>query len=165
MLGKRLLCAAGIAAAAAFGPGLVDLLPERVAEASKAVEEVRGRKFARAVPASEIDLAEARRVLRQKILEGLPASPEDCFRSLAAVGLIEDSPRMLDTLVEFYGSQVVAFYDPQPRRFFVVKGAEGAAGIAEAEGEGDIARSLIFSHELTHALQDETSGSTSASPR
>lgn len=153
MLRKRLLCAAGIAAAAAFGAGRADLLPDRVAEASKAVEEVRGRKFARPVPASEIDLAEARRVLRVKILEGLPASPEDCFRSLAALGLIENTPRMLDTLIDFYGSQVVAFYDPQPRRFFVVKGAEG---IADIEGGGDIAQSLIFSHELTHALQDET---------
>ena len=52
---------------------------------------------------------------------------EEYFRSLAAIGLIEDSPRLLDSLVDFYASQVVAFYDPQSRRFFVVEGAEGLA--------------------------------------
>ena len=81
--------------------------------------------------------AEARRVLREKIVEGLPAAPEDTFRSLAAVGLIDDPARMLDILVDFYASQVVAFYDPQPRRFYVVKGAEGL-GEAGAEA-GDLA--------------------------
>jgi hypothetical protein len=45
----------------------------------------------------------------------------------------------------------VAFYDPDTRRFFVVRGAEALAG-ADSE---DMARGLIFSHELMHALQDE----------
>jgi hypothetical protein len=71
--------------------------------------------------------------------------------SLVALGLVDPSPRMLDRLVDFYSSQVVAFYDPQPRRFFVVKGAE-----AETGGDEGIAKNLIFSHELMHALQDET---------
>ncbi len=151
MLRKRPLRAAGIALAAACLAGFADLLPDRMAEVSRSVEEVRGRRFSRAVPASEIDAAEARRVLRAKILEGLPAPPEETFRSLAAIGLIEDSPRLLDALLDFYASQVVAFYDPDPRRFFVVRGAEALAG-ADSE---DLARGLIFSHELTHALQDE----------
>ncbi len=151
MLRKRPLRAAGIALAAGCLAGFADLLPDQMAEVSRSVEEVRGRRFSRAVPASEIDAAEARRVLRAKILEGLPAPPEETFRSLAAVGLIEDSPRLLDALLDFYASQVVAFYDPDPRRFFVVRGAEALAG-ADSE---DLARGLIFSHELTHALQDE----------
>ncbi len=150
--GKRLLPAAGIALAAAVLAGFTDLLPGRMAEVSRSVEEVRGRQFARAVPASEIDKAEARRILRDKIGEGLPAPHEETFRSLAAIGLIEDSPRLLDALVDFYASQVVAFYDPEPRRFFIVEGAEGLAG-ADSQ---DLARNLIFSHELTHALQDES---------
>src|SRR5262245_13959844 len=151
MLRGRRLRAAGIVLAAAGLVGFTDLLPNKLAEVSRQVEEVRGRRFQRAVPASEIDAAEARRVLRAKILEGLPAPPDEAFRSLAAIGLIEDSPKLLDSLLDFYSSQVVAFYDPDPRRFFVVKGAEGLAG-ADSE---DLARGLIFSHELTHALQDE----------
>src|SRR6185503_15220616 len=66
-------------------------------------------------------------------------------------GFIENSPKMLDTLLDFYAGQVVAFYDPVPRRFFVVEGAEELAG-GDSEG---VASNLIFSHELTHALQDE----------
>ena len=148
---KRLLGAAGCALAAVVLAGFADLLPDQMAEVSRSVEEVRGRRFSRPVPASEIDAAEARRVLRAKIVEGLPAPPEEAFRSLAAVGLIEDSPGLLDALVDFYASQVVAFYDPDVRRFFVVRGAENLAG-TDSE---DLARGLIFSHELTHALQDE----------
>jgi hypothetical protein len=154
MRGKHRFHAAGIAISAVLLLGLTDVLPERVAEVSRQVEEVRGRKFLRAVPASELDPAEAKKILREKIVEGLPAPPEEAFRSIAALGLIDETPRLLDILVDFYASQVIAFYDPQPRRFFVVRGAEGLE-----EGGDDtrgITQGLIFSHELTHALQDES---------
>ena len=29
---------------------------------------------------------------------------------------------MVERLLDFYASQVVAFYDPEPRRFYVVRG-------------------------------------------
>jgi hypothetical protein len=144
---------AGIALSAAALLGLTDVLPQRVAEVSRQVEEVRGRRFAKPVAASEIDAAEAKRMIREKILEGLPASPEDWLRTLTALGLVDERPGLLDGLVDFYSSQVVAFYDPQPRRFFVVRNAEGLEAIAGAEALGE---GLIFSHELTHALQDES---------
>ncbi|MFY9550897.1 MAG: hypothetical protein WAU32_07080 [Thermoanaerobaculia bacterium] len=153
MLRKRAIRAAGIALAAASLAGFTDLLPERMAEVQKQVERVRGRRFSKPVPASEIDAAELKRVLRAKLNEALPAPGEEYFRSLSALGLTEEAPGMLDTLVDFYASQVVAFYDPQPRRFFLVKGAEDRTEVADA---GDIGQNLIFSHELTHALQDET---------
>jgi hypothetical protein len=148
----RTLAAAAVLALAAAGvAGFADLLPDRMADVSRSVEEIRGRRFSRPVPASEIDPAEARRVLRAKILDGLPAPPDETFGSLAAIGLIEDSPKLLDAVLDFYATQVVAFYDPDTRRFFVVRGAEAVAG-ADSE---ELAQGLIFSHELTHALQDE----------
>jgi hypothetical protein len=151
---KGLLTAGFLALAASLAPAATDLVPQRVAEVSRQVEQVRGRKFGRPVPATEVDAAEARRILRGKILEALPASPEEYLRSLRVLGLIEDSPGTLDRIVQFYASQVVAFYDPEPRRFFVVKGAESlVAGGEETEG---LAQGLIYSHELMHALQDET---------
>lgn len=148
---KRLLRMAGVLLAAAGVAGFADLLPDKVAEVSRSVEEVRGRRFSRSVPASEIDAAETRRVLRAKLLEALPAPAEEVFRSFAAIGLIEDSPKLLDALLDFYASQVVAFYDPDSRRFFVVQGTEAIIG-ADSE---ELGRGLIFSHELMHALQDE----------
>jgi hypothetical protein len=151
---KGLVTAGFLALAASLSPAATDLVPQRIADVSRQVEEVRGRKFDRPVPATEIDSAEARRILRGKILEALPASADEYLRSLHVLGLIGEAPGTLDRLVDFYASQVVAFYDPEPRRFFVVKGAENlVAGGAEMEG---LAQGLIYSHELTHALQDET---------
>ncbi|MEP6993830.1 MAG: hypothetical protein ABI968_04840 [Acidobacteriota bacterium] len=151
---KRWIHAGGIALFAVLALGFTDLLPDRVAEFSRRVEEVRGRKFGRAVPASEMDKAELRKVLRSKLAEELPVPPEEYFRSLASLGLIDEAPGLLDALVDFYSSQVIAFYDPQPHRFFVVRGSEALEG--EGEAAQGMAQGLIFSHELTHALQDET---------
>jgi hypothetical protein len=134
--------------------GFTDLLPDRVAEFSKKVEQVRGRKFSRTVPASELDKVELRKILRSKLSEQLPVPADDYFRTLASLGLIEERSGMLDTLVDFYASQVIAFYDPQPRRFFVIRGAEALEG-AGIEGAEGLSQGLIYSHELTHALQDE----------
>ena len=153
VLRKRLLRWAGIALAAATFAGFTDLLPERMAEVQKQVEQVRGRRFSKPVPASEIDAVELKRVLRAKLTEALPAPDGEYFGTLAALGLIEDKPGMLDTIVDFYSSQVIAFYDPEPRRFFIVKGAKEREEMADA---GEMGRDLIFSHELMHALQDET---------
>jgi hypothetical protein len=151
---KRLVGAALFALGAGLLGAATDLLPERISEVSRQVEEVRGRRFDRPVPATQIDPAEARRVLRSKIVEGLPTSADQYLRSLAAVGLIEEAPGAFDALVDFYASQVVAFYDPAPRRFFVVEGAEGQ--VSASEEMAGLARGLIYSHELMHALQDET---------
>ena len=151
MLGKRLLGGAGIALAAVLAAAAADLLPDRMAEVSKQVEEVRGKRFQRSVPASELQPDELRRILRSKIQDGVPAAPDDYISSLVAVGLVDPAPRLLDRLVDFYASQVIAFYDPEPRRFFVVSGAEASTGADEG-----LAKNLIFSHELMHALQDES---------
>jgi hypothetical protein len=151
MLGKRLLGGAGMGLAALLAAAAADLLPERMAEVSKQVEEVRGKRFQRAVPASELQPDELKRILRSKIQDGVPAAPEDYISSLVALGLVDPAPRLLDRLVDFYASQVIAFYDPEPRRFFVVSGAEASTGADEG-----VAKNLIFSHELMHALQDES---------
>lgn len=149
---RKILLAAA-ASGAALLLGATGLLPARVEEAARLVEEVRGRRFERAVPASEMGQEELRKVLQSKIAEAFPAPPEDTMRTLVAVGLMDESRNLADRLVDFYVSQVVAFYDPAPRRFFVIRGAESAFGGAGME---DMADRLILSHELMHALQDET---------
>jgi hypothetical protein len=148
------LGALALALAASGMLAATDLLPDRISEVSRQVEQVRGRKFDRPVPASEIDVADARRMLREKISEGLPTPIDDYLRSLVVLGLIEDSPGLIDHIVDFYVAQVVAFYDPESRRFYVVKGSEDRMG--EVPDMAGLAQGLIYSHELTHALQDET---------
>ena len=156
VLRKRRFRAAGIGLVAALLLGFTDLLPERVAEFSKRVEQVRGRKFTRAVPASELDKTELRRILRSKVAEQLPVPADEYFRSLSTLGLIDEAPGLLDTLVDFYASQVIAFYDPEPRRFFVIRGSEALGGDGDGDDASGMAQGIIFSHELTHALQDES---------
>jgi hypothetical protein len=151
---KRLAAAVGLALGAALLPAATDLLPERISAVSRQVEEVRGRRFERPVPATEIDMAEARKLLRAKIGEGFPAPVDEALRSLVVLGLIDETPRLLDHLIDFYASQVVAFYDPEPRRFFVVKDSPGLK--VEGVEMAGMAESLVYSHELMHALQDET---------
>jgi len=153
--------AAGAALSALLLLGFTDYLPDRIAEYSRKVEQVRGRKFSRTVPASELDKEELRKVLHSKLSEQLPVPADEYFRTLSSLGLIDEQAHLLDTLVDFYASQVIAFYDPQPRRFFVIRGAEsaaadGAEGLDGTDLSSGMAQGLIFSHELTHALQDET---------
>ena len=147
---------AALVVGAAVSLGATALLPARVEEVARSVEQVRGRRFERPVPASEIDSSELKRILRSKIGESFPASPAETLRTLVAFGFIDETPNLMEKLVDFYASQVIAFYDPEPKRFYVVAGAEkslAANGNADLGGMGE---KLIFSHELTHALQDET---------
>lgn len=144
---------AAILTAALLATGATSLLPARVREISRAVEEVRGRRFAGPVPASLMNPAALKTFLRGKLVDSFPAAPEDALRSLAVLGLIENKPDLLERLLDFYVSQVVAFYDPEPRRFYVVRG-EGSP--LDGTGSEDVALRLLFSHELTHALQDQS---------
>lgn len=134
--------------------GATTLLPARIREVSRLVEDVRGRRFESAVPASEIDPASLKNFLRGKLADSFPAPPAETLKSLAVLGLIDETPDVVERLLDFYASQVVAFYDPEPRRFYVVKG--GASDALEGAGSGELAERLLFSHELTHALQDQT---------
>jgi hypothetical protein len=165
----RRLAALALLAVAVLGA--TTLLPARVEQVAREVEKVRGRRFERAVPASEISAKELKKVLRSKVAESFPAPPDDTLRTLVALGLIDETPNLLERLVDFYASQVIAFYDPEPRRFYIVRGAEKALQSKEADareeedsetapggsaGMAGMAEKLIFAHELTHALQDET---------
>jgi hypothetical protein len=148
----RALAALLSAGLAGLALGSTDLLPAKVADFARVVETVRGHRFDRPVPAGEIDARELKETLRAKLAESFPAPPEETRRTLVALGLIEDTPNLMDRLVDFYASQVIAYYDPEPRRFYVVRG--GSAPLESEELEG-AAEKLIFTHELTHALQDQ----------
>ncbi len=121
--------------------------------AQKTVEKVRGRQFKRPVPAEEIDAARLRSDLAKKFDEGLATDSEAYFRSLAALGAISDGDlvNLRDRLLDFYGSQVLAFYDPSVGKFFISR-----SGRERLSGFGDSEETLLLTHELTHALQDQT---------
>jgi hypothetical protein len=142
-----------LAVSAVLVCGASTLLPARIREVSRLVEDVRGRRFESPVPASEIDSTALRKFLKAKLADSFPAPPEETLSSLVVLGLIDRTPDLLERLLDFYTSQVIAFYDPEPHRFFVVRG--GARDALEGMGGGDLSERLLFSHELTHALQDQ----------
>ena len=125
----------------------------KLEQAQKTVEKVRGRQFKRPVPAEEIDAARLRADLAKKFDEGLATDSESYFRSLAALGAITEADLvdLRNRLLDFYGSQVLAFYDPSVGKFFVSR-----SGREKLSGFGDSEETLLFTHELTHALQDQT---------
>jgi hypothetical protein len=152
---KRLLAAALAAVACTLsGPVLraaaVDA--ESVRQAQKIVETVRGRRFLRPVPAATVSRTRLKDLLAGKFREGLPVAPEVYFRCLARIGAIDasDLSGLEDRLLSFYETQVLAFYDPAAGTFYVSDAAQEKLGAMSGPEE-----ELIFTHELTHALQDE----------
>jgi hypothetical protein len=124
----------------------------KLEQAQKTVERVRGRNFKHTVPAEEIGAARLRGDLAKKFDEGLATDAEHYFQSLAALGAISQSdlPNLRERLLDFYGSQVLAFYDPSVGKFFISgPGRERLSGFGESE------EALLLTHELTHALQDQ----------
>jgi hypothetical protein len=133
-------------------PALRAEAPPKLQEAQKTVERVRGREFKHGVASEEIDVSRLRSDLSKKFDEGLGTDTDTYFRSLAALGLLakSDLPGLKERLLDFYGSQVLAFYDPSAGKFFVSEsGRKKLAGFGQAE------ESLLLTHELTHALQDQ----------
>lgn len=149
---RRALAALILSVSPCLALGSTDLLPAKVADFAKVVETVRGHRFNRPVPAEEMDERELKQILRAKLADSFPASPEQTRQTLIALGLIDDTPKLMEHLIDFYASQVIAFYDPESRRFYVVRGAAASLEGIDLQGAEE---KLIFTHELTHALQDQ----------
>lgn len=139
------------------GPARADeaaLLAGRVAKAQKLVEKVRGLTFRAPVASALLPEKDLEVVLGKKLVEDLPVPFETYADSLRAIGLIENSPDLLLRLTRLYARQVVGFYDPAEKRFYVVpERSRDTAGPA-----GDLMEQLLLAHELTHALQDQRLG-------
>lgn len=144
-----LLCLVAAAVSAADARDVTDALRD----AQKLVESIRGRHFTRSVPSEEIGGPRLKALLAEKFEEGLPVAAGDYFRALASLGLVAqaDLPDLEQRLLEFYRAQVLAFYDPSAAKFFVSTDVAGHGDGLAAGAE----QSLIFTHELTHALQDQ----------
>jgi hypothetical protein len=80
--------------------GATTLLPARIREISRLVEDVRGRRFESAVPASEIDPTSLKTFLRAKLADSFPAPPAETLKSLAVLGLIDETPDVVERLLD-----------------------------------------------------------------
>jgi hypothetical protein len=137
---------------------LSDRLPEAVAQAQRSVEAVRGIAFRAPVQSALLSESELGAVLGRKLVEDLPVSFDAYAASLVSIGLIEASPDLMKRLTNLYTRQVVGFYDPEEKKFYVVtqrtRPAETTEQGADAEA-GPLLEESLLAHELTHALQDQ----------
>ena len=135
---------------------LEDRLPAAVAAAQKAVEKARGVPFRAAVASALLPEKDLAKVLSRKLTEDLPVPFDDYAASLAAVGLLEPVPNLEKRLTNLYSRQVVGFYDPAEKRFYVVpERSAQASSSATGPETGPLVEEALLAHELTHALQDQ----------
>ena len=159
-----LVTSAGISRAAPEAdPAPVPLsvrLPAAVEEARKAVERVRGVSFLSPVESALLPEKELGAALEAKLTEDLPAPFETYAASLAAAGLIDPVPGLMRRIANLYTRQVVGYYDPAEKKFYVVPERAGSSAPDSQPGglaaeAGGLVEEALLSHELTHALQDQ----------
>ena len=122
----------------------------------KAVEEIRGRKFAHDVRNVTIDRADLSKHLRKQMEALTPYSLEDWGTMLRALQLVDSANKdLVPQLLSLYEAQVLAFYDPQTHTYYSIKQLpklpEGAAKLADPK----TIEETVMVHELVHALQDQ----------
>jgi hypothetical protein len=141
----RLAFATLILAGTASGSPLTDAMRE--------VERLRGLTFVRDVAQRTVDRDQLRALLRAEVVKSVPYSPEQYVSILAAFQLVDSSsPALIDTLLDLYQSQVLAFYDPRSHTYFAVRQLpEAMARLGDAE----MLQQSVVMHELMHALQDQ----------
>lgn len=116
------------------------------------VEAVRGLKFERPVDVVTVPRADLRKTLEAQIAKSSPIPVADYLAILGALQLLDRQPGALDRLMELYEAQVLAFYDPETRKYYAFDAAPGG------EAMPAMMRDAVAVHELTHALQDQRFG-------
>jgi len=109
--------------------------------------ELRGLSFKSPVQYKMIDRTELRRLLVGKVKEQYTEQEmRDYSRTLATVGLVPDGIDLLNVIVSLYNEQVAAFYVPEERALYTFKDLVFSSNLDK----------MLLSHELTHALQDQS---------
>ena len=118
-----------------------------------AVERIRGLRFTGTVNTVEIDRRDLPAHLREQFAKSLPYSVQewgDVLRALRLIGK-ENDEAIVSSLLDLYQQQVLAYYDPPSKTFYMVRQMPDA--MKELPMTGLDAGVRV--HELTHALQDQ----------
>lgn len=112
------------------------------------VEEIRGWSFKHPVDMKLYSEEE----LREYVLAQLDREyPEERIRNterfLHMVGVIPDTVRLKETMIEVLVTQIGGFYDPTTRAFYMIE--------REEIQYGPVVDRVMIAHELTHALDDQ----------
>ncbi len=91
--------------------------------------------------------------LLDKELKPIPTKREEGFLKL--LGLMPEKASMKKILAELYADQVRGLYDPEKKRYIVVKGGGASKDAAAGAMLGLNMEDILTVHELTHAIQDQ----------
>lgn len=108
------------------------------------VEAIRGLKFKRTVPVAVVDDATARKYALERLHRFIP--DDEIRAQQKAYGLLGVMPVQTDMMQQYLdvlGEQAGGFYDPGTKSFFLLD--DMPASLV----------SVLTSHELTHALEDQ----------
>ena len=113
----------------------------------QATSRIRGLAFKRPVVYDVLTRDGIRKVLLQKLAEQYPdAEFEKARLGYVALGLIAPDYPLKQRYIDLLGEQVAAFYDQHTHRLFMFEDAS----LDSPQNR------VILSHELTHALQDQS---------
>src|SRR5438105_7970679 len=126
---------------------------EPLSTAMREVERLRGLTFVHDVAQRTVNRDDLRALLRAEVVKSFPYAPEQYVEILSAFQLVDTrSPELIETLLDLYQSQVLAFYDPRSHTYFAVRELPAAvAGLGDAE----MLRQQVVMHEMMHALKDQ----------
>ena len=136
--------------------GVVNL--QKLQEIKSGVAALRALEFKAAVP---IEVKDPAGMKRYFIAELDREYGEERLKNLALLygklGLLPVGFDLRSALVEFYSSQVVAFYDPRAKKLYLPEDLGGGIALAAVQffAQRDIMGEMVLAHELTHALQDQ----------
>lgn len=116
---------------------LVDsLMPE--------LQRLSGLKQLAPIHMARRNAAQVRAFVDQQLTRNLPPDQlEGMRKTYVALGLMPDTLRLRDLLLDLYTEQIVGYYDPQTKQLYVVDGVSRDA------------LEPVLAHELVHALQDQ----------
>jgi hypothetical protein len=118
-------------------------------EPMRQVERFRGLAFDAPVEVVTVPRADLRKTLEAQIAKSSTLPVGEYLSILQALQLLEQDEGALERLMELYEAQVLAFYDPETRKYYTFDQAPGGAPLDETMAEA------VAVHELTHALQDQ----------
>ena len=119
--------------------------PPGLAEIAARVAALRAVTGPFAPPCRTVDAAQLRAELDRKLRRDLPIAPERYVEALVRTGFVDGEPAAVYRhLLDFYCSQVLGFYEPEGDEMVIVDSGDGPR----------VDASLVWSHELEHAVQE-----------
>lgn len=121
------------------------------------VERIRHLSFTQPVASESVARTQLPASMRAQLAASMPYSEEQYTTVLRALQLVDgNATNVMGQLLELLQGQVLAYYDPSTRVFYVVD--TPPPSMPEGLPGGDVMRDAVVVHELTHALQDQRFG-------